>query len=373
MKFNAAELDTPCLVLDLDILDSNLAKMRDFAAAHGKQLRPHAKTHKCSELAKRQLAAGNCAGICAAKVSEAEALIAGGVDKVLLTSPTAHPLKLRRLMKLAARTPGLMQTTDSFENAEALNAEAGAAGVILRVLVDIDPCMGRTGTTFELAPALVKKVISLPNLRFEGIQCYCGNLQHVHDFSERAEKSAVMMRKAAAIVRQLRAEGIPCPVLTGTGTGTSAGDAVSIPELTDMQVGSYCVMDAEYSAIGSRTDPNGFHDYRPALSLYSSVVSANRNDFVTIDAGLKAMYFTPDAPPRVLDERGGFAPGWRYDWFGDEHGMLYFPGAKPRLGDVFRLCVSHCDPTINLFDRMFLVKGGAPAGEWKIDLRGMTR
>ena len=355
------ELPTPALVLDLERFNNALNNMAAMAAGAGKKLRPHAKTHKCSEIAKRQLKAGNCAGICAAKLSEAEALLQSGIEDVLLTSPVIAPRRIARMAELKYGYPGLWCTVDNVENLRALNA----AGVKFDVLADVNPHMGRTGVEFEDVPEFVKAILAMPNLRFRGIQCYAGNLQHITSAAERASATCEVMKQAAAIVRDLRKDGIECEILTGTGTGTAAFD-IDIPELTDIQVGSYCMMDNEYyniEGIGS--------NYPCALTCLSTVVSTNQKEFVTIDAGLKALYFTPHAPPRKAACGGTPDAEWSYEWFGDEHGQLFFPaGKKPALGDVVELILPHGDPTINLHDRIFLCSGNEVIEELPIDLRG---
>lgn len=358
MKRN--QLPTPALVLDLERFNKALLSMAALAEKAGKKLRPHAKTHKSSAIALRQLKAGNCAGICAAKLGEAEELLKKGIENVLLTSPVVAPQRIRRLAELKYAHPGLWVTADNVENLRALNA----CGIPFDVLADVNPRMGRTGVEFKDVPGFVKEILALPNLKFRGIQCYAGNLQHVTSAAERRSATVAVMQEAAAIVRNLRRDGIDCQILTGTGTGTAAFD-VEIPELTDIQVGSYCMMDNEYYCI------EGVGKAFPcALSCLSTVVSANQSDFVTIDAGLKALYFTPHAPP-CKGSCGLPVPGWRYDWFGDEHGRLYFPeGARPALGDVVELILPHCDPTINLHDHIYLCSGDEVIEELPIDLRG---
>ena len=345
MKRN--QLPTPALVLDLERFNKALSSMAEMAAKAGKKLRPHAKTHKSSAIAARQLAAGNCAGICAAKLGEAEVLLKAGIENELLTSPVVAPARLERLAQLKKAHPGLWITADNVENLKTLNS----FGVKFDVIADVNPRMGRTGVEFKDAPAFVKEIMALPNLDFRGIQCYAGNLQHVTSAAERSAATLEVMQEAAALVRNLRRDGIPCEVLTGTGTGTAAFD-VAIPELTDIQVGSYCMMDTEYynvEGVGSA--------FPCALSCLSTVVSCNQEEFVTVDAGLKALYFTPHAPP-CKAAAGLPEAGWNYDWFGDEHGKLYFPaGRKPRLGEVVELTLPHCDPTINLHEYIYLCSG----------------
>ena len=359
------ELDTPALILRKEIFEKNLVLMRDMALAKGKKLRPHAKTHKCPEIAKRQLQAGNCAGVCAAKLGEAEKLVEAGINDVLITSPIALQAKCSRLAKLNAMARDLMVVIDSKETAVLAEAAASASGRKLKVLVDIDPEMGRTGVPFEEAPAFAEYLESLLHLDLQGAQCYAGHLQHIDNAERRYGESTRLMRKGAAAFCAMRSRCRNCHVFTGSGTGTSAGD-LDIPELTDIQVGSYCVMDAEYMGACKDSVP-----FRPALRMLSSVISANHPGMATIDAGTKAIYVTPGAPPMRI-QGDAIMPDWKYDWsFGDEHGRLLFPKELSlRPGELVELVVSHCDPTINLADRLHVVEGDEVTAVWNVTLRG---
>jgi D-serine deaminase-like pyridoxal phosphate-dependent protein len=210
----------------------------------------------------------------------------------------------------------------------------------------------------------------LSALRLRGIQCYAGHVQHIASFEERSRASLNWMEQAAGVVRQFRQNGLPCDIFTGAGTGTFEIDC-RIPELTDMQVGSYTVMDAEYLNIGSSKDPARFLKFPPALTLLTTVISVNRSTFVTVDAGLKALYHHGGIPT-VLNAPGS---GFQYEWFGDEQGKIVVPASlpKPSLGDVLELVVSHCDPTINLFDAFYVTRKDIVTDIWPIDLRGKSQ
>lgn len=361
------DLDTPCLLLERSLFERNLHLMRDRAAAAGKGLRPHAKTHKCSQIAREQLAAGNCVGICAAKVSEAYALAQAGIEKILITSPVTTASKIDLLLRSSAITRECMVVIDNLDNARQLNEAATGFASPLPVLLDLDPEMGRTGVAFTDAPGFARRLASFPNLSLRGIQCYAGHLQHLSEARARCHQSLRLMQKAAELFRSLIREDFQLDIFTGTGTGTASFD-LEVPELTDIQVGSYCVMDAEYAAV-ENPELLQFEQFCPALTLVTTVVSNNQADHVTVDAGLKALYFTPDTPPKVI-RQGIPLPGWRFQWFGDEHGKLFFPGEKPALGQRIELCLPHCDPTINLHDDIYVIDQGKIIDRWKIDLRG---
>jgi D-serine deaminase-like pyridoxal phosphate-dependent protein len=360
------KLDTPCLVIDLGKLEKNIRTMQDHGAHFGKQLRPHAKTHKCSRIAGMQMAAGGV-GICVAKVSEAEVLIHSGLRGVLITSPVVTDYKIERMMEGLSRDPELMVVVDNASNARKLNEAASRHGAKLNVLVDLDPGMGRTGVSFKDALAMGQMIDRLPSLRLRGVQCYAGHVQHISSFDERLRQSLDWMGQAADVVRQFRQKGLPCDIFTGAGTGTHEIDC-GIPDLTDLQVGSYTVMDADYLSIGSSQNPSRFENFPPALTLLTTVVSANHPGFVTVDAGLKALY-RDGGTPYVLNPPG---PGLRYEWRGDEHGKITLPDSSTRLelGDVLEMVVSHCDPTVNLFDAFCITRNGIVTDVWPIDMRG---
>lgn len=360
------ELDTPCLVIDEEVLEENIRAMQGHAASFGKQLRPHVKTHKCSHIAQMQIEAG-CTGLCVAKVSEAEALAKNGIRGTLITSPVVTGFKMERLMDCLREDPGLMVVIGDFTNARELDAAAGKRGLKLNVLVDLDPGSGRTGISFKDGLSLGQLIETLPFLRLCGVQCYAGQVQHIVAFNERYQASLHWMEQAAQVVRQFRQSGLPCHIFTGAGTGTYEIDC-RIPELTDLQVGSYTLMDAEYLSIGSSQDPTRFDKFPPALTLLTTVINTNHDHFVTVDAGLKALYHH-GAIPYILHPPDS---GFQYDWWGDEHGKIALSNRskKPQIGEVLELVVSHCDPTVNLFDLLYFTRKGKVTGVWPVDLRG---
>jgi len=360
------KLDTPCLVVDQDKLEQNIRAMQTHVIRFGKKLRPHAKTHKCSRIAKMQMEAG-AVGICVAKVSEAEVLVRSGVKGTLITSPVVTDYKISRLMDCLSLDPELMVVADNPVNEQKLNDEAKRRGLRLNVLVDLDPGMGRTGVPYKDGLAMGQTIHSLPGLRLRGVQCYAGHVQHIASFEERLRTSLGWMEQAADVVRQLREKGLPCEIFTGSGTGTCEIDN-KIPDLTDLQAGSYTMMDAEYLSIGSSENPSRFEKFPPALTLLTSVINTNHADHVTVDAGLKALYHD-GATPYVLNPT---FPDLEYAWRGDEHGQIAFSAGSVRfeLGDVLELVVSHCDPTVNLFDVLYMTRNDIVTDIWPADMRG---
>lgn len=360
------EIDTPCLVVDLDLLDENLQKMQARAKAAGKALRPHAKTHKCSTLAKMQIANG-AIGVCAAKVSEAEALVDAGMSGVLVTGPVAGREKVNRLVSLLGRAPFLMAVVDHPATVALLENRLAEKDRQLDVLLDIDVGHRRTGVAPGKAMDLSEKILSSSRLRLRGIQAYAGHVQHIPRYEDRKAASREALRKAAAVFRQLQAREESCTVFSASGTGTARID-LALTELTEVQAGSYALMDAEYLAIES-ADGSDAADFHPALTMLTTVVSGPHGRQVTVDAGLKALYRDGGRPCVLTPDYGRL----QYDWFGDEYGKLTAPDRAallPELGMVLELVVSHCDPTVNLFDRLIITQAGKVVDVWPIDLRG---
>jgi D-serine deaminase-like pyridoxal phosphate-dependent protein len=366
---NKFDLDTPCLVLDQDVLDGNLQKMQAVAHRAGRNLRPHAKTHKCSALARRQIEAG-ANGICAAKVSEAEALVKAGLSGILVTGPVATPKKIERLVELLAAAPSLMTVVDHPDSVALLDAALRDKGLSMDVLLDVDVGLHRTGIRPAGARALADCILSRRALRLRGIQAYAGQVQHIPSYDARRSASLNCLQEAVSVFRELQTVVETCTIFSSSGTGTFDIDLI-VPEVTELQVGSYACMDAEYLAIGSAENSTRFALFGPALRLLTTVISRNQKGFVTVDAGLKSLYKDGGVPTVIGSEHSGMV----YDWFGDEYGRVTCPGngRLPSIGTVLELVTSHCDPTINLFDRYYLTRGTEVVGVWPIDLRGCNQ
>jgi 3-hydroxy-D-aspartate aldolase len=360
-------LNTPCLIVDLDLLDRNIAKMARLCAEWGIGLRPHAKTHKSIEIARRQLRAG-AIGICCAKLGEAEVMAGGGIESLLLTSPVVSAEGCRRLATLNRSCPELMVVADCAANVEMLAGAAAASGKPLKVLLDLDVGHRRTGIApGEGALALAGMIAATPGLVLAGIQGYAGHLMHVHDRGERTAATLAAMAALAGIRDSLEALGIACPIVTGGGTGTfdlDPGAAV----LTDLQAGSYLFMDAEYEDVWESA--GGSAPFETSLFVQATVISANLPGRATTDAGLKA-FATDAGPPRIA---GGAPDGTRYAFRGDEQGGLEFGEGKGlEVGATLTCAVPHCDPTVNLYDHYHVVRGDTLIDIWPVDARGRSQ
>jgi 3-hydroxy-D-aspartate aldolase len=361
-------LNTPALVLDLDMLDRNIAEMATFAQAHGVSLRPHSKTHKSADIARRQIAAG-ALGVCCAKLGEAEALAEAGIESLHITSPVVTPQAIDRLIALNAKVKDLMVVVDHPANVEALDAAATKAGKPLTVIVDIDPGMHRTGVASpEAAVALAQQVAASTSLNYAGVQFYCGSHQHIVDFAERKASIEERTEYLKGILAKLEAAGLKPGIVTGSGTGTHFIDA-RLGVFTELQVGSYVFMDHDYAVCDLRgLDKPTFEQ---ALQIDSRVVSANTPGLVTVDAGLKAMA-TEKGPPQIL---AGAVEGATTRFMGDEHLAVIAPEGKapPAHGEQVILVPPHCDPTVNLYESYHVVKGDTLVDIWPVTARGRSR
>ncbi len=360
-------LNTPALVVDVEALDRNIAAMARFAARSGLKLRPHAKTHKSADIARRQIAAG-ALGVCCAKLGEAEALADEGIEGLLITSPVVGAPAVERLIALAAKAPTLMASCDNPDAVAAIGAAAKAADVKLTLLVDVDPGLRRTGVAdAPAALALARQIDAHPQLTFGGVQFYCGAEQHIEDYAARREAIVGKMQRLAAAIDALQAAGLAPAIVSGGGTGSHAIDA-ELGVFTELQVGSYIFMDRQYNDCA--LTEAAAHPFETSLMIDARVISASHPMLVTVDAGLKAMA-TEAGPPPIL---AGAAEGSAYRFMGDEHGAIVPPGgvAPPKLGERVTLAAPHCDPTVNLYDAYHVVRGDTLEAIWPVTARGRS-
>ncbi len=359
------QLQTPALLIDLDAMERNIARVTEHARTHNIALRPHAKTHKCSQIARMQLDAG-ALGICVAKLGEAEALADAGIESILITSPVVTERGIARLIALNGRLRALMAVCDNAEVAKRLAHAARESGKRLALLVDIDPGMGRTGAAFgDAAIALVEQVANSDGLEYAGLQCYAGNLQHLESPNERRDASLSVMKKLADLRAALAARGLAPAILSGGGTGTFDIDP-DARTLTELQAGSYVFMDRQYNEVWQK--PGDRVPFETALFVQATVISANRDGLATTDAGFKA--FATDAGVPLVAT--GAPDGASYFFFGDEQGGVLYDSGKQKLraGDVLTCIVPHCDPTVNLYDCYHAMRCDMLEAIWPIEARG---
>ncbi len=360
-----SEIQTPCLILDLDALERNIKKMGDYAKAHGMRHRVHGKMHKSVDVAKLQEQLGGAVGVCCQKVSEAEVFARGGIKDILVSNQVRDPAKidrLARLPKLGART---IVCVDDVDNVADLSAAAAKHGTELEVFVEIDCGAGRCGvTTTPAVIEIAKAVEAAPNLKFTGIQAYQGAMQHLDTYEARKEKldTAIAMVKDA--VDGLKAEGIDCELVSGGGTGSYYFESNS-GVYNELQCGSYAFMDADYGRIldkdGQRIDQC---EWENALFILTSVMSHAKADKAICDAGLKAQSVDSGLP--FIFGRDDV----EYLKCSDEHGVIGDPDGVLKVNDKLRLVPGHCDPTCNVHDWYVGVRGGKVEALWPVSARG---
>lgn len=343
------EVETPALVVDAVALQANIARMAEAANAAGAGLRPHAKSHKCAEIAARQLAAG-AVGIACATLTEAEALAAAGIGGLLLTAPFMGEAKSARAVRLN-REFDVTLVVDHELQVEALRGALRPGDPGLRVAVDVDVGHGRTGVTDPAEVVRLARLIAASEgIEFAGVQGYAGHAQHVPGPAERRRAAAASAARLQAAIEALAADGHSPGLVTGSGTGTFALDAGHV--YTELQAGSYVFMDADYARILDERGNGPAFDV--SLFVLATVVSVNRPGEVTVDAGTKALA-TNGPPPHVIL---GAPAGSAYRFTGDEHGAVDLPdgATPPALGARVLLSATHCDPTVNLHPCLHAVR-----------------
>ena len=360
------DLDTPALVLDLDKLEQNIAKMRASLSGSGVAARPHGKTHKSSDIAKLQLAAG-AVGVCTAKLSEAEALFAEGVQKICMTTANISKAKIQRAMNLRRKNREFIQAVDYPPNARDLSEAAKAAGVTADVVIDVAVGTRSGVPAGDQAVALAQLVDKLPNLKLRGMLAYDGGAQHIKGYQARYEQSLARMQDAIKTFERMKAAGLNVEIFSGGGTGTY-NIMTKVPGFTDVQVGSYVFMDSQYLEIGNEKG-DIFTDFAPSLTVVTTVLNTYFPQRITTDAGTKALTLNkPD--PIVIGE-----PGFRYTAGSDEFGSIQYETAnkKYNVGDKLDLIIPHCDPVVNEYDVFYGVRNDRVEVVWPVTARGKSQ
>ena len=361
------ELDTPALCVDLDKLERNIATMKARLAVTGVATRPHAKTHKCPEIAKLQISTGSI-GVCAAKVSEAETLFANGVEKILMTTTNVTANKIRRAMGIRKANPHFIQAVDYPQNAHDLSDAAKEAGTIADVVVDV--AVGtRTGVPAgPQAIALAQLVDKLPNLKLRGMISYDGGAQHIKGFKARLERTLQNYEPSVQTFELMKKSGLNTEIFSGGGTGTY-NIMTKVPGFTDVQVGSYIFMDSQYLEIGGESNDEVYTDFVPSLTVMTTVLNAYFPGRLTTDAGAKALTINkPD--PIVVGEKG-----FSYNAGSDEFGVIRYEAASKayKVGDKLELIVPHCDPAVNEYDQIYGTRQDRVEAVWSIAARGKSQ
>lgn len=357
-----ADVPTPALILDLDRLEENLRILPSLTGAAGLAHRPHGKGHKSVEIARKQIANG-AIGICAQKLGEAEVFAAGGVSDILVTNEIIDPATLERASRLAMECH-LTLAVDTLEGLQRLEAAARKAGITFNIVIEIDVGQNRCGVSSVAdSITLARTAEKSPHVRLRGLQAYQGKLQFVPGWEERREATAAAMETLAGHLHAFKSGGFCTDIVSGGGTGTLEADC-ELQILTEVQPGSYAVMDAQYRSIGGRAGGE-FDLFKNALFVDARVISVQGERRVT-DAGLKALSCDAGQPMVI-----GF-DGQPYVLAGDEHGIITMAdtNSPPRLGERLTIVPGHCDTTINLYDRYVVVRNEEVVDIWPVDARG---
>ena len=359
------DIQTPCLVLDLDALERNIVKMGRFAQEMGVRHRVHGKMHKSVDVALLQERLGGSVGVCCQKVSEAEVFARGGIKDVLVSNQVRDPAKIDRLARIPKLGARAICCVDDLANVADLSAAAVKHGTVIECLVEIDCGAGRCGVTATPAVvALAKAIDAAQGLRFAGIQAYQGAMQHMDRYEDRKAKIDIAVAMVRDAVEALKAEGLDCDIVGGGGTGSYYFEGNS-GVYNELQCGSYAFMDADYGRIldkdGKRIDQG---EWENALFILTSVMSHAKPDRAICDAGLKAQSVDSGLP--VIFGRTDV----KYIKCSDEHGVIDDPAGVLKVNDKLRLVPGHCDPTCNVHDWYVGVRNGKVEVVWPVSARG---
>ncbi|WP_370158744.1 3-hydroxy-D-aspartate aldolase BhcC [Limimaricola soesokkakensis] len=360
-----SEIQTPCLILDLDALERNIRKMGDYARAHGMRHRSHGKMHKSVDVQKLQESLGGAVGVCCQKVSEAEVFVRGGIEDVLVSNQVRDPAKIDRLARLPKFGSKITVCVDDVANVAELSAAAGRHGTTLHCFVEIDCGAGRCGvTTTPAVVEIARATAAAPGLNFAGIQAYQGAMQHLDSYAERKAKLDAAIAQVRDAVDALTEAGLKPEFVSGGGTGSYYFESNS-GLYNELQCGSYAFMDADYGRIhdkdGKRIDQG---EWENALFILTSVMSHAKADKAIVDAGLKAQSVDSGLP--FVFGRGDVA----YVKCSDEHGVVADPKGVLAINEKLRLVPGHCDPTCNVHDWYVGVRGGKVETLWPVSARG---
>ncbi|WP_350557485.1 3-hydroxy-D-aspartate aldolase BhcC [Psychrobacter sp. CAL346-MNA-CIBAN-0220] len=360
-----ADIQTPCLILDLDALERNVKKMGDYAKAHNMRHRSHGKMHKSVDVQKLQEELGGAIGVCCQKVSEAEVFVRGGIKDVLVSNQVREPAKLDRLAKLPKMGSTITVCVDDIDNVAELSEAATRNGTELNCYIEIDCGAGRCGvTTTEAVVEIAKAIDAANNIHFTGIQAYQGAMQHMDSYSDRQTKTNIAIAQVKDAVDALTEIGLKPKFVSGGGTGSYYFESNS-GVFNELQCGSYAFMDADYGRIldedGKRIDEN---EWENALFLLTSVMSHAKTDKAIVDAGLKAQSVDSGLP--FIYGRDDV----EYVKCSDEHGVVSDPHGVLKVNEKLKLVPGHCDPTCNVHDWYVGVRNGKVETVWPVSARG---
>ena len=362
---DAADIQTPALVLDLDALERNIKKMGDYAKSHGMRHRVHGKMHKSVDVAKLQESLGGACGVCCQKVSEAEVFARGGIKDVMVSNQVTDPTKIDRLARMPKLGARVLVCVDDPANVADLSAAAQKHGTQIEALVEIDCGAGRCGVTSTQDVVTIAKMIdAAQGLKFAGIQAYQGAMQHLDSYDDRQGKTQVAIDMVKDAIAGLKANGLACDIVGGGGTGSYYFESNS-GVFNELQCGSYAFMDADYGRIldkdGNRIDQG---EWENALFILTTVMSHAKADKAIVDAGLKAQSVDSGLP--TVYGRDDV----EYVKCSDEHGVVMDTKGALNVNDKLKLVPGHCDPTCNVHDWYVGVRDGKVETVWPVSARG---
>jgi 3-hydroxy-D-aspartate aldolase len=360
---SAKDIDTPALVVELDAFERNLHKMQAAVGSKNIQLRPHSKTHKSTDIARRQISLG-AVGVCCQKTSEAEIMVEGGVQDVLIANEVVGEGKVQRVADLAKRAK-VAVCVDRDESVREFEAAAAKSSSTLRVLVELNVGANRCGVE---SPAdvlrIARSIAASGHLSFGGIQAYHGGAQHIRAYVDREAAIARAVRGVKETRALLAANGLPCECVTGAGTGSFQLEMAS-GVYNEVQAGSYIFMDRDYRL--NRDAAGKFiSDFENSLFILTTIMSHATPERMVVDAGLKS-FSVDSGMPELADH-----PGWTVERASDEHGLIDLSNrvASFTVGEKIRLVPGHCDPTVNLHDWLVCVRDDRVESLWPVSARG---
>lgn len=359
-----ADIQTPCLVVDLDALERNIVKMGKIAKDMGVRHRIHGKMHKSVDIALLQEKLGDSCGVCCQKVSEAEVFARGGIKDILVSNQVRDPKKIERLAKMPKLGARVIVCVDDIDNVADLSAAAVKEGTQLECLVEIDCGAGRCGVQAgQPVVDIAKAIDAAPNLKYSGIQAYQGAMQHMEHYTDRQGKTNIAIEMVATSLEMLKAEGLESDIVGGGGTGSYYFEGTS-GVFNELQCGSYAFMDADYQTIRDESGEK-ITDFENSLFILTSVMSHTKADKAIVDAGLKAQS-VDSGLPYVFGRNDDV----EYIKCSDEHGIVADPKGVLKINEKLKLVPGHCDPTCNVHDYYVGVRNGKVETLWPVSARG---
>ncbi len=349
------DLDTPALLVDGPAMQRNIERMAAFFRGRPCQLRPHFKNHKCTRIARLQLAAGNTIGMTCAKLGEAQVLADAGITDILIANQVVGHRKVERLVQLARRAD-LRVAVDHLDHITSISQAAAASGVTVGLLVEVDIGMGRCGVPpGEAALELARRITELPGVRFDGLQAYEGHLVSIPDAQERRSRTLDAFEHVLHTRRMIQDAGLAGGVISG-GSTTTYDVTGLIDGVGELQAGTYVTMDATYGPIRP--------EFEQALSVAARVISRPKSEVAVVDVGMKGI--APEfGPPRVKGHPQAQIPALR----SEEHCVIRNAAALS-LGQVIELIPTHACTTCNLYREIHIQDEGCILEVWPIEASG---